>query len=48
MKGLRELLQYTREGLGVLGEMMAGLITSDEAAAQIDRLRRQYGLKDRT
>jgi hypothetical protein len=47
MKRLRELLQYTKEALGVLGEMLSGMITSAEAGAQIDQLRRKYGLKDK-
>lgn len=47
MKRLRELFAYTREALGVLGEMMQGLITDSECAAQINQLRRKYGLEDR-
>jgi hypothetical protein len=43
---VRELLAYTRESLGVLGEMMRGLITDAECNAQINQLRRKYGLKD--
>jgi hypothetical protein len=46
MSRLRELLQYTKEALGVLGEMLSGMITSAEAGAQIDQLRRKYGLRD--
>ena len=47
IKRVAELWNYTKEGLGVLGEMVQGLITDAEAGAQIQQLRRKYGLKDR-
>lgn len=47
MSKIRNLLAYTKEALGVIGEMLSGLTTSAEAGAEIDRLRRKYGLKDR-
>lgn len=46
IKRIRELWQYTREALGVLGEMLSGMISEAECGAQIDQLRRKYGLKD--
>lgn len=46
MSRIRELFQYLREALGVIGEMLQGLITEAEAGDQIDQLRRKYGLKD--
>lgn len=46
MSRIRELLQYTKEALGVIGEMLGGWITDAECSAQITQLRRKYGLED--
>jgi hypothetical protein len=46
IKRIRELWAYAKEALGVIGEMLSGMITQAECGAQIDQLRRKYGLKD--
>jgi hypothetical protein len=43
----KDKIAYLKEGVGVINEMFAGLITAEEAGAQITQLRRKYGLKDR-